>query len=112
MINSQLSQYGRKFKLDDAGTVYGDSLYLQQLEFDYLKIDRGFIRRLGTPESKAALIQSCRGIVSDMAFAVIAEGERQCPGSNAVSVGIIPNRMRHYICCLTTLSYCLIYIGV
>ncbi|MGI2261203.1 EAL domain-containing protein [Shewanella sp. GXUN23E] len=65
---------GCKFKLDDAGTGYGGSLYLQELEFDYLKIDREFVRRLGTAESKLALIQSYQAIARDMGIAVIAEG--------------------------------------
>lgn len=65
---------GCKIKLDDAGTGYGGSLYIQELEFDYLKIDREFVRRLGTPESKLALIQSYQSIAKEMNIDVIAEG--------------------------------------
>ncbi|GIU09586.1 MULTISPECIES: EAL domain-containing protein [unclassified Shewanella] len=65
---------GCKVKLDDVGTGYGGSLCLQNLEFDYLKIDQQFVGHLGTPESKLSLIASYIAIAKELNIGVIAEG--------------------------------------
>ena len=75
---------GCKVKLDDAGTGYGGSLYIQELEFDYLKIDREFVRRLGTPDSNTALIQSYKSIADQMGIEVIAEGVNDAQQAEAL----------------------------
>lgn len=67
-------ELGCKVKLDDVGTGYGGSLCLQNLEFDYLKIDQLFVRHLGTPESKLSLIASYIAIAKELNIRVIAEG--------------------------------------
>ncbi|ABV86570.1 EAL domain-containing protein [Shewanella pealeana] len=65
---------GCKVKLDDVGTGYGGSLCLQNLDFDYLKIDQQFVGHLGTPESKLSLIESYIAIAKELNISVIAEG--------------------------------------
>ncbi|WP_299808927.1 EAL domain-containing protein [uncultured Shewanella sp.] len=65
---------GCKVKLDDVGTGYSGSLCLQNLDFDYLKIDQQFVGHLGTPESKLSLIESYIAIAKELNISVIAEG--------------------------------------
>ncbi|WP_223296247.1 EAL domain-containing protein [Shewanella halifaxensis] len=67
-------ELGCKIKLDDVGTGYGGSLCLQNLDFDYLKIDQQFVGHLGTPQSKLSLIESYIAIAKELNIKVIAEG--------------------------------------
>ncbi|MCG9729142.1 EAL domain-containing protein [Shewanella sp. Isolate13] len=67
-------ELGCKVKLDDVGTGYGGNLCLQNLDFDYLKIDQQFIRHLGTAVSKLSLIASYIAIAKELNIKVIAEG--------------------------------------
>lgn len=67
-------ELGCQIELDDVGTGYGGNLWLQNLDFDYLKIDQQFVSRLGTPGSKLSLIKSYIAIAEEFDISVIAEG--------------------------------------
>ncbi|MCL1140560.1 EAL domain-containing protein [Shewanella pneumatophori] len=67
-------QLGCLVKLDDVGTGYGGGLVLQQLEFDYLKIDKAFIKILTEASSQPFLLRSYIAIAEEMDIKLIAEG--------------------------------------
>jgi len=64
---------GIKFAIDDFGTGYSSLAYLQQLDVDFIKIDKAFVDKIETDEGLAL----CRSIV-DLSHALgmelIAEG--------------------------------------
>ncbi|MCL1139729.1 EAL domain-containing protein [Shewanella pneumatophori] len=67
-------QLGCKIELDDVGTGYGGNLWLQNLDFDYLKIDQQFVSRLGEPGNRLSLVLSYMAIAEELNISVIAEG--------------------------------------
>ncbi|MEZ9596590.1 EAL domain-containing protein [Shewanella sp. 10N.261.52.F9] len=82
-------ELGCKIELDDVGTGYGGNLWLQNLEFDYLKIDQQFVSRLGCAGSKLSLILSYIAIAEELDIDVIAEGvETQTQADILSSLGV------------------------
>ncbi|MCK8043444.1 EAL domain-containing protein [Shewanella sp. 1CM18E] len=82
-------QLGCKIELDDVGTGYGGNLWLQNLDFDYLKIDQQFVSRLGKPGNKLSLILSYMAIAEELNISVIAEGvETQAQADILNSLGV------------------------
>ena len=70
----RLREYGITISMDDFGTGYSSLTYLHQLPFDYLKIDREFIRNL-TPNSKEEIIlESIIQLAKRLGLVVTAEG--------------------------------------
>jgi len=73
---SALRSLGVALAIDDFGTGYSSLSYLQRYEFDYLKIDRAFVRPLEAPENVkereivAAIIRLAKGLGAT----TIAEG--------------------------------------
>lgn len=69
-----LRESGVQFAIDDFGTGYSSLAYLQELDVDYVKIDRSFVNDLGRKEGSLAL---CRAIIEmshRLGLRVIAEG--------------------------------------
>lgn len=66
-------QMGIKFAIDDFGTGYSSLSYLQQLEVDYIKIDKTFIDRIETAEG-FALCRSIIELAHALGLELIAEG--------------------------------------
>lgn len=75
MINqkvSQLQQRGVKFSVDDFGTGYSSLSVIQNMNIDYIKIDRSFIQNI---ELKGlSIVQAMMNISRSLNFSVIAEG--------------------------------------
>ncbi|MEW7315133.1 bifunctional diguanylate cyclase/phosphodiesterase [Buttiauxella gaviniae] len=75
MVNqkvSQLQQRGVKFSVDDFGTGYSSLSVIQNMNVDYIKIDRSFIQHI---ELKGlAIVQAVMNISQSLNFSVIAEG--------------------------------------
>ncbi|MRT11827.1 EAL domain-containing protein [Enterobacteriaceae bacterium RIT711] len=75
MINekvSQLQQCGVKFSVDDFGTGYSSLSVIQNMNIDYIKIDRSFIQHI---EHKGlSIVQAMMNMSRSLNFSVIAEG--------------------------------------
>jgi EAL domain-containing protein (putative c-di-GMP-specific phosphodiesterase class I) len=76
LIEERITEFhdqGIKFAIDDFGTGYSSLAYLQQLDVDFIKIDKAFIDKIETAEGLAL----CKAIV-DLSHALglqlIAEG--------------------------------------
>ncbi|WP_372790049.1 putative bifunctional diguanylate cyclase/phosphodiesterase [Paraconexibacter sp.] len=65
---------GIKLALDDFGTGYSSLAYLQDLPIDEVKIDRSFVRLLGTSERSAAVLRAIVTLADDLELRTVAEG--------------------------------------
>ena len=73
MLN-RLKSSGFCISLDDFGTGYAGLGYLQLFPFDKLKIDRSFVRRLGSSKHADAIVRSVISLAHDLGLQVVAEG--------------------------------------
>jgi len=69
-----LKSQGFTVAMDDFGTGYSSLSYLKSLPFDFLKIDRAFIKNILINESDASLVKTILAISKQFNFSVIAEG--------------------------------------
>jgi len=69
-----LKQIGVRFSMDDFGTGYSSLSYLTQLPLDQLKIDRSFVRNIGTKHTDSVIVQTIIGMGNSLGMEVIAEG--------------------------------------
>ncbi|MCB1954441.1 MAG: EAL domain-containing protein [Rhodocyclaceae bacterium] len=65
---------GGKVAIDDFGTGMASLKYLQTLPFDYLKIDRSFVSRLGDDEQGGQIARMIIELGRSLGVTVIAEG--------------------------------------
>jgi len=70
----QLHAIGVKLGLDDFGSGYSSLAYLQQLPFDRLKIDRGFVAALDQSANAGVVIQAIAALGRALGLAVLIEG--------------------------------------
>ena len=73
----RLRDIGIRIALDDFGTGQASLSYLQQLPLNKLKIDRGFIRDLGSSEESIAIVRTIIALGRTLNLEVIAEGVEQ-----------------------------------
>jgi diguanylate cyclase (GGDEF)-like protein len=71
---SELRDLGIQVQIDDFGTGYSSLSYLHTLPIDTLKIDRGFISRLGGKDNGAEIVQTILSLAHNLGMKVIAEG--------------------------------------
>jgi EAL domain-containing protein (putative c-di-GMP-specific phosphodiesterase class I) len=70
----QLRDLGVKVVLDDFGTGYSSLSYLQSFEFDAVKIDRSFVRDLGSQHQSTQLARAIVDMGHGLGMEVVAEG--------------------------------------
>jgi c-di-GMP-specific phosphodiesterase len=74
VILRQLRVAGAGLSLDDFGTGFSSLSYLTRLPFDTLKIDRYFVRTMGTNEGSAKIVRSVVNLGRELSLEVVAEG--------------------------------------
>ena len=60
--------------MDDFGTGYSSLSYLRCFPFDRSKIDRSFVRELGTKDDCSAIVWAVIALGRDLGMAITAEG--------------------------------------
>jgi EAL domain-containing protein (putative c-di-GMP-specific phosphodiesterase class I) len=70
----QLANHGVALSIDDFGTGYSALSYLQNYRFDFLKIDRAFVRNMQKYSTKFALCKTMIAMAHALGMRVIAEG--------------------------------------
>ena len=70
----ELKRLGLTLALDDFGTGYSSLSHLSTLPLDCLKIDRGFVARLGAGQAEEAVVRSIVLLGSSLEKTVVAEG--------------------------------------
>lgn len=70
----ELRRRGIRIALDDFGTGCSSLSHLSRYQIDRIKIDRSFVRLLGTSANGAAIVQSIVGLGKGLNIATTAEG--------------------------------------
>jgi diguanylate cyclase (GGDEF)-like protein len=70
----QVKALGARIALDDFGSGQSSLSHLRQFPFDFLKIDREFIRNADTDTNEASLVQAMIQLAHAFGMLVIAEG--------------------------------------
>jgi diguanylate cyclase (GGDEF)-like protein/PAS domain S-box-containing protein len=71
---SDLKSLGVRVAMDDFGTGYSSLSYLQRFQFDKIKVDRSFIKAIGTEPTAAAIIRAVISLASSLGMLTCAEG--------------------------------------
>ncbi len=69
-----LKALGINLSIDDFGTGYASFQYLKRLPLDVLKIDKSFIREIGSARQSDAIISAIVSVGHSLGLSVIAEG--------------------------------------
>lgn len=70
----ELKEIGIQLALDDFGTGYSSLSYLKQFPIDVLKIDRSFVRDIGSPADSSGIVSAVIGMGNNLEKRVVAEG--------------------------------------
>jgi diguanylate cyclase (GGDEF)-like protein/PAS domain S-box-containing protein len=69
-----LKDKGIAVSVDDFGTGYSSLSYLKQLPVGLIKVDRGFVRNVGSDKDNAAIVKAIQGMASALGLGMVAEG--------------------------------------
>ncbi|WP_281277662.1 putative bifunctional diguanylate cyclase/phosphodiesterase [Nocardia pseudobrasiliensis] len=69
-----LKRMGLQIAIDDFGTGYSSLSHLKALPVDAVKIDRGFVQRLGVSTDDLAIVKSIVGLAGSFGLGVVGEG--------------------------------------
>jgi diguanylate cyclase (GGDEF)-like protein len=81
---ARLKDIGVKIAIDDFGTGYSALTYLKSLPVDTIKIDRAFVRDLGTNTSDMAIVQAIVTLAQALGLDVVAEGVETATAARAL----------------------------
>ena len=70
----RLKEIGVRLALDDFGTGYSALGYLKRFPFDIVKVDRSFVRGLGSDRGDSAIVSAVLGMAQALGMQVVAEG--------------------------------------
>jgi EAL domain-containing protein (putative c-di-GMP-specific phosphodiesterase class I) len=70
----QLKDMNVNIHIDDFGTGYSSLSYLHQFPVDVLKVDRSFVKRIGSSEDNLEIVRAITTLAHSLNMDVIAEG--------------------------------------
>jgi len=73
-VLQRLCDLGVKVHLDDFGTGYSSLAYLQRFAVDFIKIDQGFVQRLGSDRGGSEIVQTIVTLAQNLGMDALAEG--------------------------------------
>lgn len=73
-VLTRLKDMGVMIAIDDFGTGYSSLSYLKRFPIDFLKIDRSFIKGLGTGEDDGAITIAIIALARSLKLRIVAEG--------------------------------------
>ena len=73
-ILDELRALGVRISLDDFGTGYSSLSYLQAFPLNKVKIDRSFVKDLGTSERSMTLVRNVARLSTELGLSVVVEG--------------------------------------
>ena len=73
-IVAELRRAGIRITIDDFGTGYSSLEHIRVFEVDALKIDKGFVQRIGRSRTDEAIVDSILAIAGRLGVKVTAEG--------------------------------------